>query len=192
MTGSSKPPQRIALLDANVLFTELLRDILLRAAEHDLYQLRVSRDIWHETVRNLISTGTMSVDQATHLTEHATRFFTSRDAFVYGYESLVPTLTNHPKDRHVLAAAIVGGATVIVTFNRKDFPAAALDPYDIRAERPGVFLADLFAQHMNTLVNIIQARVKHNQNPPTTASDVLIALKKNAPEFAEILAPHLS
>jgi len=182
----------IALLDANVLFTELLRDLLLRAAEQDLYRLLVSRKIWQETVRNLISTGTMSDDQATHLTEHATRFFTSQDAFVYGYEPLIPTLTNHPKDRHVFAAAIVGGANVIVTFNHKDFPAKSLDPYDIRVERPGVFLADLCAHHMQTMINIILARVNHNKKPPTTSRDVLLALRKHAPEFAEIVAPQLS
>ena len=35
-------------------------------------------------------------------------------------------MTNHPKDRHVLAAALRTGAQTIVTFDLKDFPEAAL------------------------------------------------------------------
>jgi Uma2 family endonuclease len=46
-----------------------------------------------------------------------------RDCIVEKYEYLIPTLTlPDPNDRHVLAAAIVGSADVIVTFNLKDFP----------------------------------------------------------------------
>ncbi len=53
------------------------------------------------------------------------------DALVKGYEVLIPSMTGlpDPDDRHVLAAAIVGRANVIVTYNLKDFPNAALDPY---------------------------------------------------------------
>jgi predicted nucleic acid-binding protein len=48
------------------------------------------------------------------------------DALVPGYESLVDGMTNDPKDRHVLAAAVRANAEVIVTFNRRDFPESAL------------------------------------------------------------------
>jgi hypothetical protein len=52
------------------------------------------------------------------------------DATVSGYEPLVGGLTlPDPDDRHVLAAAVQGGANVIVTSNQRDFPAAALAPY---------------------------------------------------------------
>ncbi|WP_206069184.1 PIN domain-containing protein [Kocuria sp. KD4] len=47
-------------------------------------------------------------------------------ALVENYESLVPAMTNDPKDRHVLAAAVRSRAELIVTSNQKDFPTTAL------------------------------------------------------------------
>ena len=38
----------------------------------------------------------------------------------------IPAMTNHPKDRHVLAAAARAGAKVMVTYNLKDFPSSSL------------------------------------------------------------------
>jgi hypothetical protein len=52
------------------------------------------------------------------------------DCLVTGYAALIPTLElPDPDDRHILAAAIVGRADVIVTFNQADFPAEVLAPY---------------------------------------------------------------
>ena len=41
-------------------------------------------------------------------------------AEVKGYEDLIAKMTNDPKDRHVLAAAVKSGARQLVTFNLKD------------------------------------------------------------------------
>jgi len=71
------------------------------------------------------------------------------DAEVTGYEDLIDSMTNHPKDRHVLAAAVRADAAVIVTANLKDFPRSALDPYDLDAMGPDDFLLnqlDLYPQ----------------------------------------------
>jgi hypothetical protein len=50
-------------------------------------------------------------------------------------------VTNHPKDRHVLAAAIRGRADVIVTSNIKDFTSEACEPYDVDVQTPDEFLS---------------------------------------------------
>src|SRR5690606_21408709 len=49
-----------------------------------------------------------------------------------------------PDDWHVLAAAIRCGASVIVTFNEKDFPPEALEPFGIEAQHPDLFIDNLF------------------------------------------------
>lgn len=58
----------------------------------------------------------------------------AEDSLVAGYEKLVGSLNlPDPDDRHVLAAAIIGHADVIVTRNLKDLPAEELDRYGIEA-----------------------------------------------------------
>jgi hypothetical protein len=67
------------------------------------------------------------------------------DGLVVGHELLISGLTlPDPDDRHVLAAAIRCNASVIVTFNEKDFPATALAPYVIEAQHPDLFVDNLF------------------------------------------------
>ena len=66
------------------------------------------------------------------------------DALVSGFEPLIETLIlPDPDDRHVLAAAIHGGAQVIVTQNLKDFPSSALSRFSLRAQHPDAFLVEL-------------------------------------------------
>ncbi|MBK5292151.1 MAG: hypothetical protein JJE04_10795 [Acidobacteriia bacterium] len=53
------------------------------------------------------------------------------DASVAGYEILVASMTNDPKDRHVLAVAIRRGAHAIVTANVRRFPPESVNPHDL-------------------------------------------------------------
>ena len=56
-----------------------------------------------------------------------------------GYDPLIDSMGNHPKDRHVLAAAAKCGARVIVTCNQRDFPTASTVPWRIEVQCPGAF-----------------------------------------------------
>ena len=62
------------------------------------------------------------------------------DAEVENYEGLIDGMTNHPKDRHVLAAAVRCEAQVIVTFNVKDFGPQSLRPPGFEVLTPDEFL----------------------------------------------------
>ena len=57
-----------------------------------------------ETKRTLETRPGLSPEQTAHLFDELGIHFA--DAWVEGYETLIPAMTNHPKDRHVLAAAI--------------------------------------------------------------------------------------
>lgn len=118
------------VLDACVLVNAALRDTLLRIAEPPrLYLPRWSEDIMEETTRTLENKLGQSRTQTSHLLEQLEIHFP--DCWVEGYKQLIPAMNNHPKDRHVLAAAVRTGAQTIVTFNTKDFPAEALSPWNI-------------------------------------------------------------
>jgi hypothetical protein len=83
----------------------------------------------------------------------------------------------------VLAAAIVGRAGVIVTYNLKDFPDEVLKTFGIHAEHPDQFISNLFdlsPPQVATQVKAIRARLK---NPPYTVEQLLdIYLKAGLPE----------
>ena len=66
------------------------------------------------------------------------------ESMVTGHERFVALAENDAKDRHVLAAAIRAQAEVIVTFNPRHFPTAALEPWGIVAVHPADYLITLY------------------------------------------------
>lgn len=96
------------------------------------------------------------------------------DALVTGFDALVPTLSvSDLGDRHVLAAAIHGGADCIVTFNLKHFPSQALSPYQIEAIHPDDFITQL----LDASPELVCLAARHQRatlkNPPKTATELL-------------------
>ena len=94
----------VSVLDACVLYPASLRDTLLRAAQAGLYVPRWSRDLLEEMARNLLEHGAVTPESAARLLNAMRTTFPQ--ALVTDYDDLIPQLTNHPKDKHVLAAAI--------------------------------------------------------------------------------------
>lgn len=115
------------LFDACVLYPAPLRDLLMRLAATDLFRARWSDAIHDEWIRSVL---TQRPDLEAQLAR--TRQLMDAhvmDCLVTGYEPLIDTLgLPDPGDRHVLAAAIIGRADLIVTKNLRDFPADRLRP----------------------------------------------------------------
>ena len=96
------------------------------------------------------------------------------DACVYGYEELVGGLSlPDMDDRHVLAAAIRCNASVIVTFNHKDFPATVLAPYGIEAQHPDEFVDNLFDLDPAAVVAAAQRQREQLKTPPMDVAHYL-------------------
>ena len=174
-----------AVLDTCVLVPGSLRDSLLRAAQAGLYRACWSDDILDELGRNLVRAGKLSQDKADRL------LHVVRDAFpeavVHDYAGLIDSLTCRPGDRHVLAAAIKGSAQIVVTFNLRHFPAAALRPHRVVAQHPDRFLSDLFLASPSQLVQIIVEQARDLRRPPATPDRVLATLAQHAPGFVQLL-----
>lgn len=141
-------------LDACVLFPQILRDVLLTAAESGLYFPLWSSNVLDEIERNLIENRRLTPQQTTHLRDEMIRAFP--DSTVLGYEPLIASMTNHEGDRHVLAAAVRGNAEVIVTENLRHFPAEACDPYEIRPSSVDDFLSDLLSVDHERLCEVLR------------------------------------
>jgi predicted nucleic acid-binding protein len=146
------------VLDASVLVNAALRDTLLRLAEPPhLYLPRWSRQIMLETQRALEARLGLTPVQTAHLVSELETHFA--DAWVEGYEELIPSMSNHPKDRHVLAAAVRCGAQTIVTFNLKDFPVDSLALWNVEAQSPDEFLIHQFHLDPHVVVDKIEEQV---------------------------------
>lgn len=173
----------VAVVDANVLFPLSMRDLLFRAVEKRLYRLRISHQIWVEVTRNLVATGRMTAERTAYLDKRVQAFLAENDAFVGDYETLIPTLTNDVKDRHVLAVAVKAQAATIVTFNLKDFQADALAPHGVVAEHPDVFLCRLYGDNRDALGSIVHEQSASLHNPPMSVDEVLNTLAQHVPMF---------
>ena len=129
-----------ALFDANVLYSFAVTDVVMELAATGLFAARWSAGIHAEWVRHVIQDRPdLSLQQIERRRDQMDAAVPQ--ALVTGYEPLIAGLKlPDPGDRHVLAAAITGRADVIVTFNLKDFPEAALAPYEIEVLHPDEFL----------------------------------------------------
>jgi hypothetical protein len=95
-----------------------------------------------------------------------------------GNEDLIASLSLPDlDDRHVLAAAIRAGATVIVTFNLQDFPAEALARFDIETQHPDDFLVCLLDQAPGMVCAAVKRQRENLRNPPRTAQELLATLE---------------
>jgi hypothetical protein len=134
----------VALFDACVFYPAPLCDLALTMSGTGLFRARWTDDIHDEWLRNLTK-NRPELDK-NRLAERRRRMDQSvLDCLVTGYHDLIPALTlPDPDDRHVLAAAIRCGATVIVTSNLKDFPVDTLKQYDIEPQHPDDFFNCIF------------------------------------------------
>lgn len=171
-----------AVLDASVLFPAAIRDTLLRAAGTGLYQLYWSDEILEEVRRNLVKSGRATPEPAQRLVDTMQRAFP--EAMVVGYEGLIDRVANHPKDRHVLAAAVMGHAHIIVTDNLRDFPDEALAPFNLESYSADAFLTLLFDSAPDLMVQTVIQQTNDLRSPPKTYIAVLDSLGKQAPTFA--------
>ena len=95
------------------------------------------------------------------------------DALVTGYEDLISGLQlPDPDDRHVLAAAILGQANVIVTMNLRDFPPGVLAPFGIEAQHPDEFVLHLLDLSPGAVLAAAQDHRRSLKNPPKTLDRV--------------------
>jgi predicted nucleic acid-binding protein len=175
-----------ALLDACVLVPSALCDTLLRLDEHRLF-----RPMWSAQILAEVEDAVLRVRPDLPASRIAARLHAMDGAFEDASIKASGALTAgldlpDPDDRHVLAAAIAGGAQSLVTFNLKDFPVSALAGRGIEAVHPDRFLLDQLDLMPGEVITARHEQVDALRNPPLDIADLLNALTAaGVPAFAD-------
>jgi len=176
------------VLDACVLVPMALCDCLLRLAEEPaLY-----RPLWSEQILEEVATS-LRKDLGRTPGEIAYRLQEMRLAFPEAMVAVPSELLKgvecipDPKDRHVLAAAVMARANAIVTQNTKHFPADCLAKFQVLRQT-----ADEFLIHQYHLSWEIVLEKLDNQaiGIGQSRAFVVSSLKHSAPEFCKLLDSH--
>jgi predicted nucleic acid-binding protein len=180
------------LLDANVLYPPYLRDLLLHLAEKRFYEVRWTDQILQEVSRNIKKRMSEDVhDKVDRMTAQLNEAF--EEARITGYEDLIPVMQNHPKDRHVLAAAVADNVDMIVTRNVKDFPREARDKYKIEVMNPDEFLRCQWSlADPSVFCTLLEELVDSYSRPAFTLSRAAAEpWSKVAPKFSETVLSYV-
>ena len=167
------------VLDACVLVPQSLCDLLLRLAEEPL----LYRPVWTEEIMDEAHRALTQklpkkwpVAAANRWRGAISQAFP--EASVTTPAALVASVTNHPGDRHVLAAAIEAEAKEIVTSNLRHFRADALSPWKIKALSPDEFLLELYSLNPAAVMHKVDLMGRRDSDAKT-----LKLLRKHVPGF---------
>lgn len=180
-----------AIFDACVLYPAPLRDFLMWLGLSGRFRARWSRDIHEEWKRNLLlNRPDLTREQLDRTSELMDRAIP--DGLVDGYQDLITGLIlPDPDDRHVLAAAIRCGASVIVTFNQRDFPTELLTSYGVESQHPDEFVDNLFNLDAAVVVTAAQRQRAQLKNPPADVDSYLETLfRQGLVQSAKALATY--
>lgn len=138
-----------AVLDANILYPTVLREILMDVAAAGLFQPLWSPrilDEWRHVAARRASEpggGDQAAVAGVEIALLSERF---PDALTPDQGNRTAGLSlPDPADAHVIETALNGAADLIITANLRDFPAPALRAVGLRALHPDAFLTDLWA-----------------------------------------------
>ena len=173
-----------AVLDACVLYPIGLRDTLLNIAEAGCLRVLWTEEILAETSRNIVE------DTPGLTAEHLEKTFAAMrrafpEAMVEDYERLVDSMTNHPGDRHVLAAAVAAEADLIVTLNTRHFPDEACEAHGVSVQTPDSLLCDIAEAWPELVARVLSAQAARKTRPPMSLPEMLNRLEAHVPRFVE-------
>lgn len=165
------------VLDTNVIYPVVIRDLLFWFAHYELYTPKWSEHIFDEW-KSVMERKGISKEIAASRIEVANKAFP--DALVQNYEGIIPNLKlPDTKDCHVLAAALKINDNVIVTNNIKDFPEAYLESFGIIVKTADDFLTDIIDLNQELAVAAFREMVLNKKNPDLDEYEVLDLLRNS-------------
>jgi len=175
----SHPDDLIAVLDANVMYPQWLRDVLLTLAAMGYYEPRWSPQIIDEMRRNVLadhpSIDAGQFDDTTISALHVA----FPDALADPPDALIATMDNATDDRHVLATAIAAEAHLVVTSKVNDFASPRyVASGQVAIATPTEFLLTVLEDHPDLMATVLLHLASRRRGVATIA-DVLDQLARN-------------
>jgi hypothetical protein len=176
-------PRLVAALDADVLVPILSCDFFLTAFDLGLYEPVVSTEAMTEVERNLI-------EDFPHLDPGSLRRRVDqmRDALedhIVDSSSLddIPETIN-PKDRHVIAAAFAGEASIVVTNDKRLRGETETAAVGLVASSADDFAAHLWELMPDDVDAVIRTLVAKRTKRPVTVEELMEAMRGTFPMMA--------
>ena len=176
----------IAVLDACVLHPMRLCDTLLRLSDAGFYRVVWSPEILDEMERSVVRRGYSkhAVRNRRNAMEEA--FPDAMEANGSRYASVVPAEI-HRKDRHVVEAAIVSRADIIVTDNLRDFPGAPLADLGIAVNSADQFLAYHARLDRELVLRLLAEQASELRYPAMSLEELMHSMSTPYPSFVAAL-----
>ena len=179
------------VLDSCVLYDSLLRDLLLKIAEKELYQPIWSDEIFDEVKRNLIVRPNVTEEKVDRLLSVMKSAFPEAMCTSNSKSIELQNTNIDNKDKHVVSTAICSNAQVIITNNLKHFPADDLNSFTVEAQTPDQFLTNIWYLSYRLVIDVYKDLEASYKNPPYPREQLLSMLEKRVPNFVNLLKPHL-
>jgi len=181
---------RVVLADANVLYSRVLRDYLLYAADQEIVAIAWSSHILDEVTEHLME-NVQGFDHAA-----AQRLVSAMNrAFPYAevepdqehWRRLDMVSLPDEDDRHVLAASLAAEATVLCTANTKDFPNDLVQTLGVEVLTPDQLLSRLMVEYEPQMLAVHRTAVASLKGA-TDGSTVAALRKAGASTTASLIA----
>lgn len=176
MGWGTEPRPPIAVYDACVLHPAPLRDLLVRLALAGAVRARWTDRILDECFHSVLRRRPEL--SAAHLDRTRTLMNRALPEALVSHEQDLPAglVLPDPDDHHVVAAAAGAGASLIVSFNLKDFPADQLRPLGLLAISPDDLVWRLVEVKPSVVVETLRRQVAALRAPPVSLDDLLTLL----------------
>ena len=183
----------VVIFDACVLYPFHLRNIVVQIAVDRLVDARWTDEIHDEWIRNLAAAVPGIPIKRLQITRKL-----MNDALPYAtvtdYQAHLEAITlPDPDDRHVVAAAITAGASLILTWNLRDFPTKELKKHGLVRQTPDVLLTDLYEKAPDlTVASLANARRNLSKTQVSASDFIDILINQKLSRLATSLKKHLT
>ena len=177
----------VVLCDANVLYGQWLRDLVMWLGSTGLIQPRWSETIEQEWIGNLLS-HRPDLERARVERTAALMNQVLPKAKVVSIRNTLDVQLPDPDDVHVLQAAVTARASYLLTFNLSDFPEETCQSLGVTAIHPDSFLVELAQLYQEEMRGTLIKLQRQKLNPPVSWEEMTQAFTRaGLLQFAALL-----